>query len=400
MKQKILLAIMLLLLLAACAQSAPEALPTLAPVANVPTAAPATPTGLPPTRDLSTVAATPLPTAVPPTGVPTVTATPVDPGINLTSPDEDAQIVLGSDIVVRGLAQLDADQRVVVELVSATNRLLASGEAVLSDVGWQAGLSVPDFVSGAGELRATIIDADGTGLVQDKVSVALALNTETADRFLALSQPLSGETAVAGYFLFFEGRVRRPAGNAVTLSLWMDNCQLEVAKFTLSLGGSGAWRGSLGIPGDVAGPGCAVATFGTPGEENWREAQIPVTVFAADDPSAGGVQLASPPPNSSVSAGGELYVAGTAFNADSVRISVEMDNSRIVAEQTVFPDPFGNWELTVLLPFDIEGSAIIVITALDGAGNPRAEAQTIVTVNSAPTPTPIPVATAEPTPTP
>ena len=395
MSAKHVLLCVLFLVLVAC-QQAPDALPTLAPVADIPTAAPDPGSSLPPTRDLTVRTSTPLPTAVSATSVPTTTPTPVDPTINITSPDDNAQLLLGSDIVARGLVQLDATQTISLTLLSANGRVLGSGTGMPNDVGWRAALSVPDQVSGSGHLRASVLAADGTALAEDTIPVTLVLDADNSDQYLALAHPVRGETAVAGFFLFFDGRARRPAGNAITISLWMNDCQDEVAKFTLSMSGSGYWQGSLGIPGNVTGPGCAIAYFGETGSPSRREAQIPITIFAADDPNAGGVQLASPLPASSTPAGQDLALAGTAFNADSVLVSVVMEDGRIVAEQSAVPDAFGNWEISVRLPFDVEGTAVVAVTARDASGAPIAETQTIITIGPPLTPTPQP----PPSPTP
>lgn len=382
----------LLIWLAACQQSK-MIVPTRAPVAQIPTPLPPSPTALPPTQDLTRLTVTPMPTQPLPTRPPTATPTPIDPLINITSPDDGAQLILGSDIVVRGLAQIDATQVISVALLSANGRILNGSQAVPNAVGWEAGLTVPEFVSGSGWLRAAVLDSNGTMRTEDNTLVTLALDTGTSDQYLALYHPTNGETAVAGYFLFFDGYVRRPTGNAATISLWTDDCQAEVAKFKLTLNGSGYWQGSLGIPRDVVGPACAIAYFGIPGEDTWREVQIPINVYAADDPSAHGVQLTAPPTNSEIDAGQDLFLSGTAFNAESVVISIILDSGRIVAERTAIPDTYGYWELTLTLPFDVEGVAEITVTALDKTGAANAEAKTLITINPAPTPTPIPTAT-------
>lgn len=386
--------------LSACQQETAVSLPTRAAVAELPTPLPPSPTPLPPTRDLTPPPATPVPTQSAATRPPTLTPIPIEPLLNVTAPDDGDQLILGSAIVVRGLAQLDATHVISVTLRSANGRILSSGQGMPNAVGWEAALSVPETVSGVGQLHASILDSSGAALVTDVTAITLALDTTVTEQYLTLSSPTKEDTAVAGYFLFFDGYVRRPTGGAVTISLWTDDCQTEAAKYQISLGGSGYWQGSLGIPRNVAGPACAIAYFGDPGAENRREVQIPITIYAADDPAASGVQITSPSGGSAISAGQELLLSGTAFNAASLLIRIELDNGRVVAEQTAVPDGSGYWELIITLPFDVEGSAKISVAALNRAGATIATAERLITINAAPTPTPGPTPTPEASPTP
>ncbi|MEZ4642779.1 MAG: hypothetical protein R3E31_08600 [Chloroflexota bacterium] len=386
--------------LSACTHETAVPLPTRAEAVTLPTPLPPTATNLPPTRDLTPPTTTPLPTQPVATLPPPPTSIPVEPVINITAPDDGAQLILGSEIVARGLAQLDASHVISLTLRGANGHILSSTQGIPNEVGWEAGLSVPETVSGVGQLRASVLDSNGTVLAEDTTTVTLALDADNSEQYLALYNPTKDGTAVAGYFLFFDGRVRRPTGNTVTISLWMDNCQTEAAKFQITLGGSGYWQGSLGIPRDSVGAGCAIASFGTPGTDGWREAQIPITIYAADDPAASGVQITIPANNSEVSAGQELTLSGNAFNAALLTITIILDNGRIVAEQTAVPDTYGYWELLLTLPFDVTGSAEIRVTAQDKTGATIAETTSLIIINPAPTPTPGPTATVAPTATP
>ena len=194
--------LVLLTALAACGNPSPS-IPTQVPLAELPTEPPPSPTSLPPTRDLNA----PMPTveggaaieatAVPdnPTPRPTATATPISPIINLSNPDNGAQIVLGSDIVVRGLSQMEASQTISVTLLSANGRTLNSAAGVVNPVGWEAGLHVPTSSSGSATLQASILDSAGAVLAQDSASVVLVLDTANSDRYLALYNPVEGKTA-------------------------------------------------------------------------------------------------------------------------------------------------------------------------------------------------------------
>ncbi len=389
MKPQWFVLLVLTLLFVACGSDPSPAVPTRLPAAELPTDPPPSPTTLPPTRDLSTPTPEPA-TAVPATVTPPPTATtvPVEARLTLSAPDNGAQLVLGSDIVVRGLAQLEASQSVSVTLSSATGRLLSSTTGVVNAVGWEAGLRVPENISGAATLRASVVDSSGSVLAQDSATVNLVLDAATADRYLALYNPVEGDTAVAGYFLFFDGRAEQPVGGRLTISLWMDECQNQVAFFTLTMDGSGYWQGQLGVPANVSGPGCAIASFGTPGEATWREVQIPVNVLAADSEEATGITIISPAAGSVHLSGQSLPLSGSAFNAASVRVTVLLENGRIVGETTATPDSFGFWETELLLPFDVEGPAEITTVAQDGSGTILSEARRVITINPGPTATP------------
>ncbi len=389
MNQRWVVLIILIFLLAACGNDPGPAVPTRLPAAELPTDPPPSPTSLPPTRDLSTPTPEPA-TAAPatPTPPPTATPVPVEARLTLSAPDNGAQLLLGSDIVVRGLAQLDAAQSVSVTLSSATGRVLSSAVGVVNPVGWEAGLQVPPNVSGAATLRASVVDGNGNVLVQDSATVNLVLDAAASDRYLALYNPVEGDTAVAGYFLFFDGRAQQPVGSRITIALWMDECQTQVASFTLTMEGSGYWQGQLGIPANVAGPGCAIASFGTPGEATWREVQIPINVLAADSAEATGVTITNPAAGGAFLSGQTLFLAGTAFNAARVQVSVLLENGRIVGETSVQPNSLGLWEAELLLPFDVAGPAEITAVAQDASGAVLAEARRLITITPGPTATP------------
>lgn len=389
MKQPWFVLILLMSLFVACGNDPGPAVPTRLPAAELPTEPPPSPTPLPPTRDLSTATpepatAVPEPPALPVTAVPT----PVEARLSLSAPDNGAQLLLGSDIVVRGLAQLDATHSVSVTLFSPTGHILSSATGVVNAVGWEAGLQVPENISGAATLRANVVDGNGNVLAQDSATVNLVLDAAASDRYLALYNPVEGDTAVAGYFLFFDGRAQQPVGSRITIALWMDECQTQVASFTLTMEGSGYWQGQLGIPANVAGPGCAIASFGTPGEAAWREVQIPINVLAADSEEATGVTIINPAAGSAFPSGQTLYLSGTAFNAARVQVSVLLENGRIVGETSAVPNSLGLWEAELLLPFDVAGPAEITVVAQDASSAPLAETRRVMTITLGPTPTP------------
>jgi hypothetical protein len=371
--------------LVACNQAE---LPTQVPTAAMPPTAVPTATAareLPPTRDLNpTATPPPEPTPVPPTASVTPTATAVQPGVNITTPGEGAQFIMGSDIVVSGLMRLAEDQNLEVILVSANGYLLAQATAiVISDTdAWQASLFVPDSVSGPAQLQAIIRDQVDEVVAMDVLGVHLALDTTTSDRYLALFRPAPTDTIVAGYFIFFDGRAQRPVDNLVTISIWHENCRTQAARQNLVMSGSGYWWGRMVVPQELEGPACAIAHFGAPGEVGWREVQVPVTIVQPGSPAARGIVIGGPFPGGTVPAGELLTIYGVAYDArnSDLLITILLDNGRIVTEGVTRSDYWGFWELEIFLPDDALGPASITVSlgAPGQAGHVQAQSPIVI----------------------
>lgn len=349
----------LLIWLGACQQS-PD-LPTRAVTANAPVARPAgellvTATPLPATP---TSTFTPSPTPV----IPTQTAEALSgPGVNITTPNAGSELLPGSEVTVGGLVQLSTGQTLSVTLETATGLILAESVPAINDFNsWQAELSVPFSVIGSAELRATIMDRDGMAITSDVQPVMLLANTEMSDRFLTLFRPIAEEDAVAGFNLFFDGVAQLPVNNVVTISVWNEMCQNQTARQSFVLRGSGYWQGFLVIPRNVTGPVCAIAHFGTPGDENWREVQVILNVLPIGDKKARGVRIGNPPPDDSIPPGNSLLLYGTAYNApdNAVKVSIMLENGRILNEGVAPVDSYGYWEISLFIPADADGSAQI-----------------------------------------
>jgi hypothetical protein len=392
---KLIAFLVLLISLAACnSLGDPVVIPTEIPLAALP--AP-TSTNLPPTRDLNELlTVTPLPTVPTATRPPTATPTPINVFARIASPPEGAALVMGSDVIARGLAQREAEQTVWVSLFGATGRLLVEAQARLGENSWEAGFTVPERVSGDGFLQVMVRDAAGEPVASDRVRVELVLDAATAERFLVLQQPVSGETAVSGFNLLFEGQTLLPAGNVISIEIW-ENCAERVAQQSFVMGRSDRsfpWQGFVVAPEALAGPACAVARAGEPGAENWREAQRLISVLPQNDPEANGVRLGAPPPNSTVMAGESLRLYGTALNVREgpVQITVVLDNGRTIGQASTTSDYWGYWETAVTLPRDITGQAEIVISAGETGRNNFAETKALITIEPAPTPTAVPPA--------
>jgi hypothetical protein len=373
---------LLILLAAACNSPTSEPLPTTVPVAELPTA---TPTSLPATTDFTAVATPTLAAAPTDTRPPTETPPPIEPSVGITSVKTDEEIVMGSDLLLRGLTEIDENSVISVTLTSLNGRILAETQATIQDQIWDAPISVPNLTSGAAFLRAFIQNEAGETTAEHQVPVTLVVNKEDAERYLDLYRPLTGETAVGGFNLFFDGRVYLPTNSAISISVWTDDCQTRVAQQSFTLGRSTVdfyWQGFVVVPNDVTGPACAVAYFGEEGSTDYREAVVAINILPSDDEEARGVTIANPPADSHVMAGRELLLYGTALNTseDPVSVTVLMENGRIISQETASADFWGYWEFSITLPPDVFGPAKVTISAND------AEAEILINVDPAPTP--------------
>jgi hypothetical protein len=365
----------LTIFLGSCNQA--QELPTPVPTAISPTQLPP-PTFTPlllPTQELNQQAIVPKPS---PSLTPLQTPAPtpvteelvagIEPEVNITSPAAGSDLILGSQVVVGGLAQLGQNRALTISLISATGHLLTSASAEVSDVSsWQATLVIPPQVTGPAEIRAIVTGDNDEFLATNTQPVNLVLDAENSDRYLALFRPINDENVVSSFNLFFDGRTLLPANNQITISILSDECQVQVARQTFSLGGSGYWWGLLGIPTNITGPVCAAAHFGSPGEDTWREAQVRLNVLDKSDDAAAGVFVGQPLPGQSLNAGQELVLKGTAYNApdNQVLVSILLENGRVLTEGVATVDDLtynGFWELTLFIPEDAAGPAQIDVT--------------------------------------
>lgn len=294
-------------------------------------------------------------------------------------------MVLGSNVLIRGLAEINENSVISVTLTSLNGRLLAETQAAIQDQIWEAGFTIPNRVSGAAFLQAAIQDGTNEVVAQHQVPVNLVIDAENADRYLALYHPLPGETAVGGFNLFFDGIVYRPANSAISISVWVDDCQTRLARQSFTLGSSTVafyWQGFVIVPNDSSGPACAIAYFGEEGSDDYREAIVPINIFPEDDARAKGVVIANPPAGGTVMAGRELLLYGTALNTseEEVSVTILMENGRIISQSSAPADFWGYWEFSVTLPPDVFGPAKVTVTAND------ASAEILINVTAAPTP--------------
>lgn len=365
---------LLILLLSACGGDDAPSLPTPFPTA---------PSTLP-TAVSTTAPAAQEPTIAPtPTNTPLPTPTLPPAAINISLVEGDGAVVMGQEVVLRGRAVLHPDQVVMVSLVTINGRLLASSPAQVNELGWEGRLTVPEQVSGIAYLYATIRpDPLSDEIVAvDRETVRLVLDVDNADRYLALYRPVGGETAVASYNFFFDGIVYRPTDSLITISIWMDDCQTQVAEQSFVLNGSGYWQGFLLLPWNLEGEGCAVAHFGEPFTADWREAVAPITVLLPTDKEANGVTIGNPPPGRTYTPGQLVYLYGTAYTADGVaRVKAELENGRLATDNQIDVDERGYWEYSFRLPAEVEGQVAITVSTGEPDDERYAEARLLLPI--------------------
>jgi len=270
--------------------------------------------------------------------------------------------MLGSEMVVSGLVQIGAEQEFSLALSTASGHILAQAEPTVSELNsWQATLTIPEMVSGQAEILALLVDKDGTIATSDSLPVMLKVDPIASDRYLILNRPHQAEETVAGYNVFFDGIAQQPTDSLVTISLWNQACQERIAVQSFRLRGSGYWQGFVIVPAGVSGQLCAVAHFGEPGSDSWREAQIQIEVLPPDDELAMKVMVGNPPPESRLAPGESLLLYGTAYNAPEreILVSILLENGRLLTEGVAVADIYGYWELELFIPSDAAGPAQI-----------------------------------------
>src|SRR5690606_36365905 len=159
---------------------------------------------------------------------------------------------------------------------------------------WRAGMNVPENDSGLGQLQAAIVDEAEEVVALAAAPVSLVLDTNRTSVYLALQRPGAGEDVVAGHNLYFDGFLQRSGGGFLRLSVWTDECTNKVAEHGFSMRSSSYWQAFVVLPRNISGPACAVASVGTPGDEFWREAHVPITILSEEEGQAAGIIIVSP----------------------------------------------------------------------------------------------------------
>jgi hypothetical protein len=381
-----LLFLTLFTLLVSC--NSREEIPTLAATAPPPPTPRSTNTPVP----TSTVTPTPTPTPTP-TLTPTPTVTPViarieetpfaQSGVNITSPREGGESIQGEEIPIGGLIQLGAAETLSVTLVSANNQILAIADVDVHQFSnWDGTVTIPLTYSGSAWLVAKILDEGNIVIGADMQELKVELNLEASEQYLDLYRPEGGDKVVAGYNIFFDGWVQLPANNLVSISIWTDECQIQIARQSFRLRGSGYWQGFLVVPSNASGPACALAHFGEVGDDNRREAQIGVNILPINSDESYGVLVGNPPPESFVAPGRTLLLYGTAYNAPDgeVRLTIQTEDGRLITEGITSADVFGYWELSLFIPDGDVGLAEISAAIGDKDDDSYADHRIIVQI--------------------
>lgn len=372
----------------ACGGTSNEVLPTPIATAFLPTL-----TTEPPTATATSSAAALTPTL---TATPTVTpvfATPeTEPGaaaINITSPPAESTVLTGSVLTVSGLSGVSPEQKLVIRLVTVGGNLLDETMAKLDSNTFQANIQVPITITGAAQIQAQVQTISGEVVAMDTLSVRIGANAAANPRYLELYRPVVNSKVVGGYYLFFDGYAAQPTGT-VFIAVYTDNCQTEAAATSFRVSSSSYWQGYLYIPNTLSGAGCAMARFGAPGAENWREAQVPINLQRPTEEGAYAIYLFSPTQQSELVGGSNVSFWGTAYNAsdDLVVISLLREDGVNLAQGSATVDSFGYWETTLNIPLNYTGIAQIV-TAIGNPGQGNV-AQAVITVTILPAPTPTP----------
>lgn len=362
--------------------SAEEALPTPVPTALIPNT-PTPKATASPTLESATETATPEPTAPVSTPTPMNTATPViGPLISIDEPVERQPVLMGADVTVSGFAQLTQDMSIRLGLTSPAGQLLATGEAQVEISDWSGRLTVPEMVTGYAQLQAVIVDAGGNEVARDSVGIDLTADRQMNDTYVTLIRPEPHSIGVAGHNFYMDGQLWRQGGGNLQVALFMDECQENVSDIFFRLNTSSYWQGYLILPRDVSGPACATAWIGTPGNPDWRAAQIPVTILHQDDPLATGVMISNPRAGRNLQAGETIQVTGVAYNIPGRIVNIEIllqENGQVVAEAEDDADYYGYWSAEVTLPAGVEGEAVTRVTTGDRA-QPDTESEVLFNI--------------------
>lgn len=372
-KLKTVFSLLLAVWLLGCSQVEP--LPTQVPTAVPAQPIPPTATPLPPTLDFRQLTPTIQPTIqIPTLAIPTRSATntpePISPLITINNLTDNASLILGSEITVSGLAQRESSHTIWVTLISIDRQILADLPATISKGtgrtdSWELLLTVPESVLAPAQLQASIRNTENQIIAFDAIPVVLSLDTGQTDRYVVLNHPVANQTVAAGYYLYMNGITARPVGGRLHMLIFGEDCQTISSRSSFGISGRGSeWYGYAYIPKDVSGFVCAVAYFGTPGEENWRMVIVPINVLPDEDETAI-LQLVSPQTGTIARSGESFTVTGIAYNAPNSEIfaSISLDGGQILAQGTAIVDSFGYWELTVPLPAGFVGKAAISVSA-------------------------------------
>ncbi len=353
-------------LLTACGKEG-TATPTAVTTRTPPTAtATAVPTEPPPTPTAThTAVPTPTPVATAThTPAPTDTAVSSATTITIVQPAAAAEITVGQEVIIAGRAVPPPMQPLTIRMTVVGGVEIVYETAVPDNDGnWSVTAVLSPTITGPAELSAQL---DGTE-TSTAVPITLLPQTGVDKSFITLNRPMTGDTAVAGYTLLFDGRVNNPVNETVTITVLDQACTAIAANQSFAVSG-GNWIGYTIISSQAApGPGCAIAATGAPDQADRREVRIPLTILAAEDEEAILLQLGNSG-DISFQAGQNTYLFGIAINAPEREVSLRLEAddparpSGLITSATAYANQYGFWEIDLEIPDDAAGEALLYIT--------------------------------------
>ena len=310
---------------------------------------------------------------------PPAQAGPVDQ-LTVDYPVINGQAQTGEPLAVSGRSVDDADP-VEVQLWAGETALVL-GQTSPSSGNWSLTIDVPSGYSGPTQLL--VINGSESVTLPIELLSFLADSPALGEPVLRVYRPIMSETAVSGYPLYFEGQVRNPTDNTITIGLLVDDCSRFVAQQSFTVAPAAdrdtGWTGVLILPEAIEGDdSCAVAYTGKLGEGAWAATALTVPVLAEDDPAANRISLEAGF-NVVLKAGQTERIAGTAVNADEVTVTL-MDSAVVIAAGTASVGDFGFWELFLPIPSDAPDfvQVTVVINNDEGEAAPMLQAGATIT---------------------
>ena len=276
---------------------------------------------------------------------------------------------IGDILPVAGYVAPDGAASVDVALTAGTNTLI-TGTAVVNTASgdWQTELSIPPNVIGRGSVVAQT-DSEETSVTLF-IREAYGIPPQAGDISIRMLQPFTGETAVSGYPVYFEGTVENPINNIVSVGMLIDGCTRWAARQDFGVQGSAAWTGVILLPENISDEAaCAVAYTGTYGEGEWRETQTQVAIVAPDDERAALIKVEQT--SLSFPAGGVGFISGYAVGADEVEVTlIDPATGETLDVASAPVGRFGLWEIELPIPADAPDYVTIsVARVIDGEVN-------------------------------
>lgn len=311
------------------------------------------------------VLAEPAATATPESDLPTSTPEPVQ--LTIVEPVDAVQILTGSTLAVQGVVDPETAVSVTVNLQMGPYTLVQTVTEVDADTGaWAVDLIIPHSVNGNGRLLAMTEVETAVHDIQ-LVHDTTADDTDVAIKF---SRPVDGQIAVAGHPLFFEGSVSSAINNTITIGLYDNDCTTFAARQSFSLSSANAsWNGIVNLPATLNGRTCAFAYTGSPETGLWREELLWLPWLPPEDETIVGSITLGNASNVPFKAGEQVYLFGSAIDAAGAELQLNWmaeDGETLLVSETAVVDALGYWETELLLPLDSVGPSTLTIQLGEG----------------------------------